>query len=149
MILDTIDNIKRYQNISENILKAIAFIQNNNLNSLSIGKHAIHGDDVFVIINEYETKPQAECFIETHKKYIDIQIMLSGEENMGFAFLKNQEIITPYSNENDCIFYKADINIEKLRAGEFAIFFPTDLHSPGIMVEKPMNVRKAVVKVSV
>ncbi len=149
MILDLIDNLPLYRGFSENLSKAIDYILNNNLNNLAVGKHEIFNDDVFVIINEYETKNESDCVIETHKKYIDIQIMLQGEEKVGFAFLKNQKITEQYNEEKDYTFYSAQLDYQYLRKDNFAIFFPTDLHSPSIKIDNPKFIKKAVVKVRV
>ena len=149
MILDSIENIKSYKGISVNISKAIDYILKNNLNDLSVGKHQILNDDIFVIINEYETKNESDCPTETHKKYIDIQIMLQGDEKIGFAFLKNQEVAEEYNDDKDYTFYSAQLDYQHLREEHFAIFLPTDLHCPSIKIKNQIRVKKAVVKVRV
>ena len=149
MILDSIENLSLYRGLSVNIFKAIDYILNNNLNDLSVGKHQILNDDIFVIINEYETKDEFDCPTETHKKYIDIQIMLQGEEKIGFAFLKKQEVTEQYNKDKDYTFYSTQLDYQYLRKGHFVIFLPTDLHCPSIKIDKPIKVKKAVVKVRV
>lgn len=149
MILDSIENLQLYRGLSENISKALDYVLINNLNDLAVGKHQILNDDIFVVINEYETKSELECATETHKKYIDIQIMLKGEEKIGFTSLKNQEITDQYNEEKDYTFYSAQLDYQNLREGNFAIFLPTDLHCPSIKIDKSIKVRKAVVKVKV
>jgi YhcH/YjgK/YiaL family protein len=149
MILDAIENISVYTGLSKNIKKAIEYISSVDLNELPLGKHEISGNEIFAIISEYSTKEENLCVTETHKKYIDIQIMLRGEENFGFAVLKDQEIIEPYNIEKDYIFYKAKLDYLLLRAGNFAIFFPNDMHCPGISSANDVVVKKAVIKVCV
>lgn len=149
MILDTIENLSLYRGLSKNLSKAIDYIQNTNLNNLSAGKHTIFNDDVFVMINEYDTKDESECVIEAHKKYIDIQIMLKGDEKVGFAFLNNQKETEPYNEDNDYTFYSSELDYMYLREESFAIFFPTDLHCPTIKIDSSKSVAKAVVKVRV
>jgi len=149
MIIDTLENLKLYKGLSENLSKAINYLINNKLNDLEIGKHEIIGSDIFVIMSEYDTKEEANCYTEAHKKYIDIQIMLKGEEKFGFAFLNNQTVTESYNDEKDYTFYKAELDYQYLREGSFAIFLPTDVHCPSIMINNSIKVRKAVVKVRV
>jgi YhcH/YjgK/YiaL family protein len=75
MIIDTIENLKLYKGLSENLAKAINYLITNDLSSLEIGKHAIVEDDIFVLMSEYNTKEEVVCKNETNKKYMDIQIM--------------------------------------------------------------------------
>jgi YhcH/YjgK/YiaL family protein len=147
MIIDTIENLKLYKSLSHNMTIAINYLITSDLNNLKIGKHEIAKDDIFVLMSEYNTKDEIDCKTETHKKYIDIQIMLKGEEKFGFAFLNNQKVSEIYNEEKDCMFYEASLDYQNLREGTFAIFFPTDLHCPSIKIDKSIKVRKAVVKV--
>jgi YhcH/YjgK/YiaL family protein len=84
MIIDTIENLKLYKSLSHNMTIAINYLITSDLNNLKIGKHEIAKDDIFVLMSEYNTKDEIDCKTETHKKYIDIQIMLKGEEKFGF-----------------------------------------------------------------
>jgi YhcH/YjgK/YiaL family protein len=149
MILDAIENIGRYRSISANMAKAIDFVCSGKMESLSAGKHPIDGETVFVLMNEYETKPEEACKTETHRKYVDIQLMLKGSEKVGFGFLEDQKIIEGYNNEKDYTFYDTQLDFFELKQNWFAIFFPTDLHCPSIAVHEPKNIRKAVIKVMV
>ncbi len=149
MIFDSLRNISLYKSLTPNLDKAIQFILNTNLDELAVGKHTIAGEDVFVLINEYEPKNESDCVIESHRKYIDIQIMLSGVEKFGFTALDNQLIVEGYNEENDYTFYKADLSYLILDEGKFAIFFPTDLHCPSIKTVNSTTVKKAVIKVRV
>ncbi len=98
------------------------------------------------MISEYETKTESEGKLEAHRKYIDVQYVIEGEELMGYAPLGNQQILEPYKEENDIIFYTVEKSFTKVSAGMFAIFFPTDVHMPGICVEKMSAVKKLVIK---
>jgi YhcH/YjgK/YiaL family protein len=149
MILDAITNIERYRSLSLNMSKAIDFIIAGNTINQPAGKIEIDGENVFLLMNEYETKVQADCKTESHRKYIDIQWMIAGTEKVGFSFLDNQEITESYNHEKDYTFYNAQIDYFELKQGWFAIFFPTDLHCPSIAFQHPMKIRKAVFKVKV
>jgi len=61
MIFDQISKIDSYVCLGGRIAKAIAYIQSTDFTSLEIGKYAIDGTDVFAIVSEYQSKPEAEC----------------------------------------------------------------------------------------
>ena len=149
MIFDTLQNLPQYSILSPNIEKAIQFILNNDLNILPEGKHLIDGDRVFVPISNYQTKMETECVTESHKKYIDIQIMLKGCERMGVAFLDQQEVTEPYNEAKDYVFYKAALHYLTVCQHQFIMFFPTDLHSPCHRLDQAEWVKKAVVKLQI
>ncbi len=149
MILDSIANIERYRSLSLNISKAIDYILSGKAENLPAGKTEIDGDEVFLLMNEYETKDQTECKTESHRIYIDIQWMIAGSEKVGFSFLDNQKATESYNPEKDYTFYEASLDYFELKQGCFAIFFPTDLHCPSIAIHTPMKIRKAVLKVKI
>ena len=149
MIIDKIENAILYKSLGDRIQKSFDYIKQTNLKKLQPGRYDIDGDNIFALISEYQTKPEAEGKLEAHKKYIDVQFVIEGEELMGYAPLGNQEILEPYKEENDIIFYKGEKVFIKVPEGMFAIFFPEDVHMPGIQVEKKSLVRKLVIKVKV
>ena len=150
MILDKIENIGLYKGIGPGIKKAVSYIENTDLSVLVLGNHAIDGDDIFVIVQEYETKDIAEGKMEAHKKYIDIQCVLQGTELFGFDTLNNQTPTMEYSDERDVMFFGNNYaSLLKVNAGSFVIFYPWDIHMPGIKAEKKMHIRKAVFKIRV
>jgi len=87
--------------------------------------------------------------LEAHRKYLDVQYVIEGEELMGYAPLGTQEILEPYKAENDIIFFKGEKSFIKVSSGMFAIFFPEDVHMPGIRAGKVSDVKKLVIKVRV
>src|SRR3970040_758749 len=101
MIIDKIENANIYKNFGERINKAFDFIENTDLKNLNPGKYEIEGKNIFALISEYQTKPESEGKLEAHRKYIDVQYVISGEERMGYAPLDKQEIIEKYKEEND------------------------------------------------
>jgi YhcH/YjgK/YiaL family protein len=157
MIIDIIENASLYQNLGERINKAFNYIRNTDLKNLQAGKYEIESDNIFALISEYQTKPESEGKLESHRKYIDVQYVIEGEELMGYvplgspAFVKasagRQEILEPYKEGNDIIFFKGKKSFTKVTSGMFAIFFPTDVHMPGIDIEGKSRVKKLVIKV--
>jgi YhcH/YjgK/YiaL family protein len=150
MILDTIQNHFLYENLHPFFKSAFKFISENKLVSLSDGKHEISGDDIFVIVQTYQTKDVSDCVMENHRKYIDIQYMVEGAELMGISLFSGQIPTTPYDDSKDAAFYPREYsNTIKVDKGRFAIFFPGDLHMPCISTGIKSVVKKAVFKVRV
>lgn len=148
MILDKIENHKRYANINNKISKALEYLINTNFEQIEPGKYIIDGDNIFALVQEYDTKEKEDGKLEGHYKYIDIQYVIKGSEQMGVASLTNQMQITK-DTEKDYAFYDGDCSYIKVSEGMFTIFFPDDLHKPCIKLDKTAKVKKVVVKVSV
>ena len=147
MIIDKIENAHLYKNISERISKSFEYIRTTDLKNLPAGRYPIDGENIFALVSEYQTKLEPEGKLEAHKKYIDVQYVISGEELMGYVPLGNQQILEPYKEENDIVFYTGDNSFTKVSEGMFAIFFPEDVHMPGIASSKSSSVKKLVIKV--
>jgi YhcH/YjgK/YiaL family protein len=148
MVIDKIENYKLYVKLNERFETAFDYIKDNDLVQIASGKYSIDGDDIFAIVQEYDTKEKAECKLEGHKKYIDIQYMIQGSEFMGVTTLANQEAITK-NEADDYTFYNGDSTMFRVDAGMFTIFFPDDLHMPCLKVGKIEKVKKVVIKVLV
>jgi YhcH/YjgK/YiaL family protein len=151
MIHDRLEHWRTYATLHPAFKDAFEFIEQGRLNTLPSGKHNINGEDLFVIINEYETKDEGECIMENHRKYIDIQFMMQGEECMGTSVFKAQTPTTTYDESKDAAFYpnKYD-SLTKVAEQSFTIFFPHDLHMPCIKTgDGVKSVKKAVFKVRV
>jgi YhcH/YjgK/YiaL family protein len=147
MIIDSLDNVKHYRNLNERIKKGLEFIEEIDFSTIEPGRYNIDGDDIFALVQEYNTKEPMDAKPEAHERYIDIQYVDKGAELMGYAPLENQEILIPYNPEKDLVFYKADTSLIKVEEGMFAIFFPNDIHAPGIKIEESKAVKKVVIKV--
>lgn len=147
MIIDKIENAYLYNNISERINKSFEYIRTTDLKNLPTGKYLIDGENIFALVSEYQTKPESEGKLEAHRKYIDVQFVISGEELMGYAPLDGQKVLDSYKEENDIVFYTGDKSFIKVSEGMFAIFFPEDVHMPGISTGNISDVKKLVIKV--
>ena len=151
MITSTLAQLHWYKTISRNFEKAIDYVLATDFSALEPGRYSIDGENVMALVNEYTTKPASECDPESHRDYADIQIMVFGAEKFGYLPLTDQEASTPYKPENDVAFYSIpaeELNYITLRAGEFIIFFPTDIHQPELFTHQPETVRKVVMKVA-
>lgn len=117
---------------------------------IAIGTYQIN-PRVKAIVYEYETKVKNEVGYEAHRKNIDIQYLLKGEERVACLPVEKLKETTPYSEEKDAAFFTASVQpIEMtLGGGYFAIFFPQDGHMPQLSVDEPKMVKKVVVKVEI
>ena len=149
MILDKIENIQQYNGLSDLLNEGLKFIAETDFSKIEPGKIVLNDNLLFATVSEYATKPAADCKLEAHKKYIDIQFIVSGEEKIGFTTLAGQTPSVPYNPEKDIVFYSEEVTFLTLTSGTFAIFFPSDLHQPCVAATSPSNVKKVVVKVAV
>lgn len=149
MIFENLSNINIYKGLSADIYEGLAFLSQANTD-MENGVFQL-SPRVKAIVSEYETKRENECGYEAHKKYIDIQCVLKGQERAACLPIEKLLETKPYSEEDDAAFYTAEIKHQpsylSLQPGYFAIFFPQDGHMPQLCVEEPQLVKKVVVKV--
>ena len=109
------------------------------------------GHGVFVIEACYPSKLRHEGFFESHRKYIDVQVVVAGEEAMEVEDISRLSITDAYDAERDLIIYADTSGASRLtmRAGDVALFFPSDGHMPSLQIAGQMLVHKTVVKVPV
>lgn len=150
MICENIRNAKNYAGINKNFEKAFEFLKTKNLKELEAGQYEIDGNAVFASVQEYTTQDEKDKNWEAHEKYIDIQLIIEGQEIMGYAPVSCLEVREDLRPEKDMIFYKetSEGSNVKFSEGDFAIFFPEDGHKPGCALGEPSKVKKVVVKVA-
>ncbi len=149
MIVTMLSALSRYRGLSKNLDIAFDWLSQKSWKNLTAGKYPIQGDQVFALVQEYETKDPAVCRFETHRKYIDIQMMVEGEEiieSIPAAFLKSVE---PYVF--DIEYYSVPVVHRACSLAMnpecCAVFFPEDAHRPGLrMGTESRLVKKIVVK---
>lgn len=149
MVFDKIENAAQYENISPLFKKAFEYLKQTDFSKLENGKHLVDGDSIMAILQEYETKNNTDCKLEAHKKYIDIQYIISGEELIGVSPFTNQAPCKEYDAENDYALYEDTCSFIKIKQAQFAVLFPQDLHKPGIKIDAPAKVKKVVMKVKI
>lgn len=151
MIVDTLANRHLYANLHPRLALALEFIATTDFSQLSKGVHKIDGDKLLAIINEYETKPQDQEMFEVHRRYVDVQYVISGHEEFGYQPLTDQQADMPYNAEYDFAKFDYAKHADKahfmpLNPAVFAVFFPSDMHMAATL-ETPVAVRKVVMKV--
>jgi YhcH/YjgK/YiaL family protein len=148
MVLDTMACADRYASLHRRFGRAFRFLAETELESLPTGRTDILGDEMFVILDRKDGRGRDGARLEAHRRYIDIQYTIRGEEEIGWKPLTacvNAE--DRFDSDRDIVFF-GDVPTVWLRVprGTFAIFFPDDAHAPlagtGALV-------KAIVKVAV
>jgi biofilm protein TabA len=134
-------------------LKAAAeFLRREDVRYLADGKYEIEGDRVFAIVQRYATESPPNPRFEAHRKYIDVQYVVSGTESIGWAPLGEMAVTERYDVEKDICFGlvpEAKWSPVTLCAGELAVIYPADAHAPRLTAGNPSRVMKIVVKVAV
>ena len=148
MIFDTWKNRALYEPLHPGFKLGFDFIAKVMAEGGEVGKYELDGKNVYAMIQEYQGKEDHEKF-EGHRNYIDIQFILEGQEIMESANLDQTKSVTPYNPEKDVEFFNCQglRTVMQAKTGDFAIFYPNDIHKPGIRYGQNGQVRKIVVKV--
>lgn len=151
MIADTFEQRHRYTGLSPRFAAAFKFLETFSATEPD-GRYDIEADDCFALVQSYTTRPVAQAKFEAHRIYADIQFIRAGNETILWSPLAALTQVTqPYTAEKDIAFYAnpAQWTPVALHAGQFAIFFPADGHSPGLECGALSEVRKIVIKIRI
>ncbi|MFA5851582.1 MAG: YhcH/YjgK/YiaL family protein, partial [Spirochaetales bacterium] len=128
---------------------AIDYLQKTDFKALANGSHQVDGERVLANVMTYETKRPEEGKFEAHRKYIDIQVVLEGEERCCCTPLSLTTELGPYDTGKDIGFLVGPRQTTmQLNPDNFAVFFPQDAHMPSLSLDKARTVRKVVMKVA-
>ena len=145
-ILCKLSELGKYINLTQELKLYLASLTNKKIKQPQ--EININNRDIYASENIIETQPRDTKSYESHKKYIDIHIVLTGEEIIEVAPIDALNPSTLYDREKDYILYKNKAGeMYHLKPGICAIFFPQDAHMPGIAANKPEKISKIVIKV--
>lgn len=150
MIIDTLQNASRYFGVHPLFEKAFAYISKTDLLTAELGKYDIQGDDLKAVFMSKKgmTAAESTAKFECHNRNIDIQVCINSNETIGWK--PRADCVSPkgeYNEEKDVQFYNDAPDLYfQLKDGQFAIFFPEDVHAPMI---GDNEIRKLVIKVKV
>ena len=149
MIQDRLIHGGDYAFLGDNFAEAFKFLTSLKPEDLSPGRIDVKGSEVYALVQQYTSKNPADGFLETHKRYADIQVVLSGRERIDYCYAEGLKTTQPYSDEKDVEKYELkECSRLILEAGDFAVFFPQDAHGPQLAVDSPEEVLKVVMKVA-
>ena len=150
MILDRLDQSDLYARLGDRFAAGFAYLRSTDLAALPDGRYLIRGDDLLAIVQTYTTKPPEQGRWEAHRHHADIQFIVRGVEQMAVTPLPGMKLLPPYDPQKDVEFYAGGATAGEfftVSAGRFALFLPHDVHMPSLMLERPAEVKKVVVKV--
>ena len=147
MIFGNIKDKERYNFLDEKIKECFKYSIENKLADFERGSYKIDGDSIFVNIVGYETVNKEDRFWEAHRKYIDVHLMIDGEEKILLNHIDNLNRMS-YKEEEDFLHLEGDEASEvTLKNGDFLICYPEDAHMTAVKVEEVESIKKAIFKV--
>lgn len=148
MILDTLSQSALYRQLGPRFAAGLNWLEKFS-DATADGRYDIDGDDVFALVQSYDTLPAAEKKYESHRVYADIQYMARGTELIYYAPIAGLQPVTAYDEVKDFMLYAdpAAATPLLLERGSFAIFYAQDGHKPGCVHRAAERIKKVVVKV--
>ena len=146
MIFDKLERYNRYTGPAVAIAPAMAYLASQDFIHTPPGRVELQGDALFALVQEYTSKPVDQGIWEAHRRYIDVQYIVSGREQIFYAPI---ECLQPgiYVPEKDFLPLSGSGSSLEITAGFFVVFYPEDAHMPGLALTLPEPVKKVVVKV--
>ena len=139
------------EEISKRVNEALEYLEGLNVTGADAGKKVIVNDNFFYSVHSYETKSADECKLESHREYIDIQLMIDGEESMEVVDTSKLTIKENYDEKKDVMFWNIPRRMAKitLRAGDYIVLYPENAHRGAATIKKITHVLKIVGKVKI
>lgn len=145
--INSVEFMKQYESDKALWDKAFAFLSDSKLGTMAPGKYPIDGDNAFAIISAGPPKKLEDVKWESHRKYIDLQYVISGKIKLGMAPVAKAIVTEPYSESRDAANYKVEGEYLTATPKEFFLFFPQDAHRPDIKVDGADSLKKLVIKI--
>jgi len=148
IIINKLQHAERYFKMHSAFEKAFAFLRQDGLAELPATRYEIDGDRLFCMISKGPGRSRSEAKLEAHRKYVDIQYVIAGTDEMGWKHAADCKTIdTEYDADKDIMFFKDEPDSwTQVQAGSFVIFFPQDAHAPLV---SSGEIHKAVLKIAV
>ena len=150
MIIDLLRHAPTYRNLGPRMSAGLDWLARFNP-ATPDGRYDIQGDDVFALVQSYDTAAATEKKYESHRVYADIQYVAAGTEVIYYAPTDRLQAVTEYDSPKDYLLYADPVGATPLHLdpGSFAIFYPHDGHKPGCIEGAPSRMKKVVIKVRV
>lgn len=146
MIFTNLNNNEQNRTLNEKIKRCIEYVKNNDILAKDTGIYEIE-DGIKMNYDNYNSKEEKDGLWESHIKYVDVQIMLDGEEYIGINNIRNMEKKSEDEGNDFVIFEGKELFRILLRTGDILVLYPEDVHMPGLKIEKSNFNKKAVFKV--
>jgi YhcH/YjgK/YiaL family protein len=146
MIFDNLSNFNRYSSVFSDVYD---YLRNEDINKITVGKHIIN-ENLFVLVNELETKPLDKIIFENHYEYIDIHIVLKGTEKYYYSNKQHLSVTKKYEIDGDYELLEGEGHPLIVSSNNFVVFFPDEAHLSGISAENSSeNIKKLIFKVKI
>lgn len=148
MVKDILSRGSRYHALGPRVAAALRHAEVTNFLAMADGECAVDGSAVRALVQRYDTKPPAAGRWEAHRRHIDLQMVVSGEERIGVAPLETLAA-EPYDEHKDLLWLSGSGDVVTMRPGDFVLLWPEDAHMPGLHSAAPASVLKVVYKIAV
>jgi biofilm protein TabA len=130
---------------------AFEFLDRKTLADVPLGKHAIEGEQIYALVQKLPSRAAETAQFESHRKYIDVHYVVSGQETSGSAPAGDLKLAVPYDESKDVMLYNVPQQYTKIevRPGQFVIYSPGQAHLPNCHLQGPHDLHKVVIKVHV
>ena len=148
MILDRLSEAAKYEPLHSLFSQAFEWLRNSDLKGLTPGKYELAADKLYALVSDDQGRTMAGAKLESHRRYLDIQYVVHGDEVIGWRPLAAcSQIDQPYDATRDIMFFadKPETWLA-LAPGTFTVFWPCDVHAP---LAASGAVRKVVIKVAI
>lgn len=149
MFFGTLDHLKQYEKeLPPAIMEGLKFLAEADFSQYADGDHHIKGDDMFLKVQSYTTKEE-NLTPESHRRYVDIQFLVSGAEKIGVAPIEDMKEVVSENVEQDLWLHHGPVEYLTVTGKRFLILWPEDAHAPCVAVDSPEPIRKCLVKVKI
>lgn len=148
MVKDVLTLATRYAPLGSRIAGALAHARETRFHDWADGEYAIDGAAVRALVQRYVSKPKSQGRWEAHRRHIDLQMVVEGEERIGVAPLGTLDVTEPFDDARDLLWLSGSGDLVTLRPGDFVLLWPEDSHMPGLQVSGPVSVTKVVYKIA-
>ena len=152
MIFTNVNDEVQNKRLAKDIQFCIEYAKKNENRILSLvhGSYDVGYNDIKMNVGKYFTKKENEKIWESHKKYLDVQIMINGTEKVAISNIRNMEVKS-FDSEKDLVILEGEKEFDLvMRTGDVLVFFPNDVHKPELNISETDNsgsIRKIVTKV--
>ena len=147
MILDSLKNKEQYVSLHPRFKQVFDYIDTHDLAAMELGRHDVDGDNIFVMVQELELRPLEQARLELHRKYIDIQLVLRGDEEV-LGWSEKKDCLKPETEFDEAkdiqLFVDTPQCFYTVREGQFSVLYPEDGHAPMLGKGK---VKKCIFKI--
>ncbi len=148
MIIDRIVNAPLYYSVHPKFKSAFEYIQQIDVDGIPAGRYEIDGENMYALVQEYNTKLKEQGIWEAHRRYIDLQYVVQGAEGIGYSNITHLQQ-DEYQASKDFLPLHGKGDLVTVHSGSFVLLFPEDAHMPGMAVDASAPVKKVVIKIAI